>query len=73
MVVFRDALTVGFINLSFCDILYFILGRNDSIVCLSTDSRISQYLFLRRGIMRSYLFLEHYVTVIDKNHNQAGK
>ena len=23
--------------------------------------------------MRSYLFLEHYVTVIDKNHNRAGK
>ena len=58
--------------LSFCDILHFILGRNDSILCLSTDSRISRYLFLRRGIMRSHLFLEHYVTVIDKNHNRAG-
>ena len=23
--------------------------------------------------MRSYLFLEHYATVIDKNHNRAGK
>ena len=23
--------------------------------------------------MRAYLFLEHYVTVIDKHHNRAGK
>ena len=68
MVVFRDALLA-----SFCDILYFILGRNDSILCFSTDSRIGRYLFLRRGIMRSYLFLEQCVTVIDKNHNRAGK
>ena len=72
MVVFRDALLASLI----CPfVIFFILYwvETTQYSAFSTDSWISRYLFLRRGIMRSYLFLEHYVTIIDKNHNRTGK
>ena len=74
MVVFRDALLASFIcPFVIFFILYWVETTQYSALVQTTDSRISRYLFLRLGIMRSYLFLEHYVTVIDKNHNRAGK
>ena len=67
MVVFCDALLASLI----CPfVIFFILYW---VATTQYSALVSRYLFLRRGIMRSYLFLEHYVTVIDKINNRAGK
>ena len=72
MVVFRDALLTSLI----CPfVIFFILYwvETTQYSALVQIRGLVDIYFLTRGIRRSYLFLEHYVTVIDKNHNRTGK